>query len=68
MTHYPGDWGQDPATSNPAARQEEWLALESIYYKGEARSIGVSHYCSTHLDDVMAVATVTPSVNQVCCC
>lgn len=25
MTHFPGDWGKDPATSNPAARQEEWL-------------------------------------------
>ena len=34
MTHYPADWGQTPATSSPAARQEEWLALESIYYSG----------------------------------
>ena len=57
--------GETPALSNPAMRQEEWLALEAVYYSGAARSIGVSHYCSTHLDDVMAVATVTPSVNQV---
>jgi diketogulonate reductase-like aldo/keto reductase len=65
MTHFPGDWNEKPATSNPAARQEEWLALEEIYYSVEARSIGVSHYCSNHLDDVMQVATVVPSVNQV---
>lgn len=65
MTHFPGDWAETPATSNPAARQQEWLALESIYYSGQARSIGVSHYCSNHLDDIMEVATVTPSINQV---
>lgn len=63
MTHFPADWAETNAS--PAARQEEWLALEQVYYSGEARSIGVSHYCSNHLDDVMAVATVTPSVNQV---
>ena len=46
-------------------RQEEWLALESIYKSGAARSIGLSHYCSQHIDDVLEVATVAPTVNQV---
>lgn len=35
MCHYPGSWTQAPATSNPAMRQQEWLALEQIYYTGE---------------------------------
>jgi diketogulonate reductase-like aldo/keto reductase len=65
MTHFPGDWNENPATSNPAMRQEEWLALESIYYSGAARSIGVSHYCTSHINDVLEVATVIPSINQV---
>ena len=65
MTHFPADWAATPARSSPAARQEEWLALEDVYKRGEARSIGISHYCASHIDDVLAVATVPPSVNQV---
>mmetsp|Transcript_1688 Transcript_1688/g.5077 ORF Transcript_1688/g.5077 Transcript_1688/m.5077 type:complete len:317 (-) Transcript_1688:24-974(-) len=65
MTHFPADWDVTPALSSPAARQEEWKALEAIYNSGEARSIGVSHYCPNHIDDVLEVATVLPSVNQV---
>lgn len=63
MTHFPSDWQETNAS--PSRRQEEWMALEEIYYRGEARSIGVSHYCERHLRDVMEVATVVPAVNQV---
>ena len=63
MTHFPADW--DEKVSSPSARQEEWLALEEIYHKGEARTIGISHYCERHIDDILKVATVTPSINQV---
>ena len=63
MTHFPSDWEQTNAS--PEARQEEWLALEAIYYSGEARTIGISHYCSRHILDVIMVATVTPAVNQI---
>jgi len=63
MTHFPADWEQTNAS--PEARQEEWLALEAIYHKGEARTIGISHYCSKHILDIMWVATVTPAINQI---
>mmetsp|Transcript_24859 Transcript_24859/g.69134 ORF Transcript_24859/g.69134 Transcript_24859/m.69134 type:complete len:359 (-) Transcript_24859:149-1225(-) len=63
MTHYPSDWDQIEAS--PQVRQEEWLALEDIYFSGEARSIGVSHYCPRHIMDILQVATITPSINQV---
>lgn len=63
MVHYPADW--DGTVASQSARQEEWLALEAIYYRGEARSIGVSHYCTRHIIDIMWVATITPSINQV---
>jgi diketogulonate reductase-like aldo/keto reductase len=65
MTHYPADWDETPAASNQARRQEEWQALEEIYYSGKARSIGISHYCTRHIEDIMEIATVTPSINQV---
>lgn len=63
MTHFPADW--EETIASPEARQEEWLALEAIYYTGEALTIGISHYCSKHILDILWVATVTPAVNQV---
>lgn len=63
MTHFPSDW--DETVASKQARQEEWLALEDIYYTGEARSIGISHYCPQHIEDILEVATVLPSINQV---
>jgi diketogulonate reductase-like aldo/keto reductase len=63
MVHYPADWKATKASK--AIRQEEWLALEEIYYSGKARSIGVSHYCPQHIDDILEIATVPPSINQV---
>mmetsp|Transcript_13132 Transcript_13132/g.15435 ORF Transcript_13132/g.15435 Transcript_13132/m.15435 type:complete len:309 (+) Transcript_13132:97-1023(+) len=63
MTHFPADWREEAAS--PELRQDEWLALEDVYYSGEARSIGVSHYCERHLLDILKVATVMPSINQV---
>lgn len=65
MTHFPSDWDSLPERANPEQRQKEWRGLESIYNSGEARSIGVSHYCSNHIDDVLEVATVPITVNQV---
>lgn len=41
MCHYPGSWTQAPATSSPAMRQQEWLALEQIYYTGEVHAVDV---------------------------
>lgn len=63
MTHFPADWAETTASSQ--ARQEEWLALEAIYKTGEAQTIGISHYCSKHILDILWVATVTPAINQV---
>jgi len=51
--------------ASPEARRDEWLALEEIYKSGEARSIGISHYCTQHILDIMWVAKVTPAINQV---
>lgn len=63
MTHYPADWNTKKAS--PTFRREEWEALELLYDAGKARSIGISHYCPNHIDDILQIATVRPSVNQV---
>jgi diketogulonate reductase-like aldo/keto reductase len=63
MAHFPADW--DETVASPEHRQEEWLGLEEIYNKGEARSIGISHYCERHILDILKVATIVPSINQV---
>lgn len=65
MVHFPSDWSETPTRATPDTRREEWLALENIYYRGEARSIGLSHYCPQHIDDILEVASVRPSINQV---
>lgn len=50
---------------SPALRKEQWLAMERWAKSGKARAIGVSHFCRSQLDDVLAVATVPVSLNQV---
>jgi len=44
---------------------DTWRALETIHTDGRARSIGVSNFLETHLDDLLASATVSPTVNQI---
>jgi len=63
MSPFPADWEQTVASLK--VREEEWLDLKAIYKTGQTRSIGVSHYCTRHLDDILKVATVMPSINQV---
>ena len=63
MTHFPADWNEEHVGKEQ--RQKEWLALEEIYSRGEARTIGISHYCKQHIEDIMEVGSVVPSINQV---
>ena len=65
MIHYPS--GKRKSSSTGAQqRQEEWRALQEIYAAGQARTIGVSHYCSRHLEDILNVSHIVgPSINQM---
>lgn len=63
MIHFPADWQATKASR--AIRQEQWRAMQEIWYSGKARSIGVSHYCTAHLQDILDVADIKPSLNQV---
>jgi len=55
LLHYPVPHGD---------RKAEWLALEKWAKTGKARAIGVSHYCKSHLDEVLSVATLPVALNQ----
>jgi 2,5-diketo-D-gluconate reductase A len=42
-----------------------WPGLERAHERGHARSIGVSNYSVAQLDEVLAIASTAPVVNQV---
>lgn len=44
---------------------ESWQTLVELRETGTARSIGVSNFMQTHLDDLAAASDVVPVVNQV---
>lgn len=44
-----------------------WGAMEKLHDLGKTRAIGVSNFSSKKLGDLLAIARVTPSVNQVEC-
>jgi diketogulonate reductase-like aldo/keto reductase len=63
MVHYPSDWQQ--THTGKQQRQEQWRALQLLYRQGKARSLGISHYCSRHIQDVLEIAEIRPCINQV---
>ncbi len=46
-------------------RNETWKALEKIYDEGLVRAIGVSNYTIRHLEELLKVCNIPPTVNQV---
>lgn len=65
LIHSPQPWadwrGGDYAEGNRAA----WQALVDAYEAGNLRSIGVSNFEKADLDNILAMGTVTPHVNQI---
>ena len=46
-------------------RQSVWKAMEEIYKSGKAHAIGVSNFERNHLEDILVMNSMVPSVNQV---
>ncbi|XP_039128324.1 NADPH-dependent aldo-keto reductase, chloroplastic-like [Dioscorea cayenensis subsp. rotundata] len=44
-----------------------WAAMEKLYRSGKARAIGVSNFTIKKLEDLLAIASIPPAVNQVEC-
>jgi len=62
LVHFPATWGGE---GGAAMRKEEWLAMEKWAKEGKAKAIGISHYCKSHVEDILSVATVPIALNQV---
>ncbi|GHU64731.1 oxidoreductase [Clostridia bacterium] len=48
-----------------ATVKETWRAIEEIYQKGLAKSIGVCNFHAHHLEELMETAKILPMINQV---
>uniref|UniRef100_T1J1M3 NADP-dependent oxidoreductase domain-containing protein n=1 Tax=Strigamia maritima TaxID=126957 RepID=T1J1M3_STRMM len=48
-----------------ALRQETWRALELMYDEGLLKSIGVSNFLPSHLEELEETASVLPHINQI---
>jgi diketogulonate reductase-like aldo/keto reductase len=53
------------AILKPIPISETWAAMEELLIQGKVRSIGVSNFTINHLVELLKVAKVKPSVNQV---
>jgi len=51
----------------PARNQylETWKAMEELYEQGRIKALGVCNFQVSHLEDLIAHATVQPAVNQI---
>ncbi|XP_042480013.1 NADPH-dependent aldo-keto reductase, chloroplastic-like isoform X3 [Macadamia integrifolia] len=63
----PGSRGFAPEIMAPLCLPETWSAMEGLFASGQARAIGVSNFSTKKLENLLAFAKVTPSVNQVEC-
>lgn len=68
LIHWPGVAKTELSSPiNAIKRLETWRVLEEFHAKGLTRSIGVSNYEVSHLEELLTVATVLPAYNQVEC-
>lgn len=49
----------------PRRRLDSWRALERLLAEGRVRAIGVSNFMARHLEELLAVATTPPAINQI---
>lgn len=66
LVHWPGVAKVPPSDpKNKMIRRETWQELENLVSIGKVKSIGVSNYTESHLNDLLEYCQVKPVVNQV---
>jgi 2,5-diketo-D-gluconate reductase A len=56
---------RDPRYSPTQCRLSTWRAMVLLWRAGKARSIGVSNYNSSHIEEIVAAGLPLPAVNQI---
>merc|ERR1712216_1062221 len=65
LVHWPGPYKNEDKEMGKKKRRQMWTAMERIYKSKLARSIGVSNFMISHLEEVLEFCTVKPMMNQV---
>jgi diketogulonate reductase-like aldo/keto reductase len=65
LIHWPGA-AKTPTNSelNPQYRVNTWKEMERLYNDKKCRSIGVSNFEVSHLEELLKVCTIKPQLNQ----
>ena len=53
------------APSGGSRRLEQWEALVQLHQDGKARSVGVSNFSISHLEEIRSAGLPTPDANQI---
>jgi len=65
LIHWPGTSRFEAGdVRNKDSRRESWKILEKMHKEGKLRSIGVSNYNISHLEELFNDSTILPAVNQ----
>lgn len=65
LIHSPQPWDDFRGGDYAEGNRQAWHALEDAYHAGKLRSIGVSNFLQSDLENILASCTVPPQVNQV---
>mmetsp|Transcript_2406 Transcript_2406/g.4404 ORF Transcript_2406/g.4404 Transcript_2406/m.4404 type:complete len:335 (+) Transcript_2406:83-1087(+) len=65
LIHWPGPYNGQEAVLNKEKRIQMWAAMEELYERRLARSIGVSNFTEEHLKDILPGCKVKPHMNQI---
>ena len=66
IIHSPQPWSEFGGDDRHfGGNRDSWRALEAAYQAGKLRAIGLSNFQAQDIDNILAVCTITPMVNQV---
>lgn len=65
LIHAPQPWDDFRGGDYADGNREAWRALEEAYQAGKLRSIGVSNFLGSDLDNILEHGSVAPHVNQI---
>lgn len=65
LIHAPQPWNDFRGGDYAEGNRDAWRALEDAYQAGKVRSIGVSNFLESDLENILSNSTVAPQVNQL---